>query len=155
MSATTDETEPVDAIKDLLEKQDSTAWTNQDPVIEYTFETPFAERGPGDGQPPELYVWQPVDANLEKLTADGRYLDETPTVEVQIWTLQEDECLEYQRDVIQIFGEYLDTQQGVTPYITFEPSSARDYRSDHLPRKTNHYLSTVEIDARRLSTTGL
>ena len=155
MSATSTEPEPVDAVKDLLEKQASSAWTNADPVIEYTFETPFSERGPGQGQPAELYIWQPVDASIDKLSADGAYLDENHTVEIQIWTLDESDCLEYQRDVIQIFGEYLDSQQDVSEFITLPPTASHDYRSDKIPRKTSHFLSTVELSPRKLSEAGL
>jgi len=151
---TSKESEPVDAVKDLLEKQDSNVWTNADPVIEYVFEVPFSEKGPGDGQPAELFVWQPVDSDISKLTAEGRYLDEDHNVEVQIWTLTESETMEYARDVIQIFGDFLDNQQNVSEFITLPPTSTRDLRSDKLPRKTSHYLATVEISPRKLSEAG-
>jgi len=154
MSVTSSESEPVDAVKDLLEQQDSSNWTNQAPVIEYVHKVPFSEKGPGDGQPAELFVWQPVDSDISKLTADGRHLDEDHNVEVQIWTLTESETVEYQRDVIQIFGDYLDSQQDTTEFITLPPTSTRDLRSDKLPRKTSHYLATVEISPRKLSEAG-
>jgi len=155
MSVTSSESEPVDAVKDLLEQQDSSNWTNQAPVIEYVHEVPFSEKGPGDGQPAELFVWQPVDSDISKLTAEGRYLDEDHNVEVQIWTLTESETMEYARDVIQIFGDFLDTQKNVSEFITLPPTSTRDLRSDKLPRKTSHYLATVEISPRKLSEAGL
>ena len=155
MSATSSESEPVDAVKDLLENQDSSAWRNADPDIYYAYEIPFQERGPGDGQPAHLYVWQPVDANLEKLTADGRYLDEDHSIEVQVWDLIEDNVMQYARDVVQIFGEYLDNQQDVSEFITLPPTAYRDLRSDNLPRKTSHYLARLEISPRKLSEAGL
>ncbi len=155
MSATSTESESVDAIKDLLEKQSSSAWTNSDPSIFYNWETAFSEKGPADDQPAELYVWQPVDTSIEKLSADGTYLDEDHTVEVQIWTLEEQTTQVYMRDVIQIFGEYLDRQQDVSEFIGIEPTAARDLRSDSVRRRTSHYIATAELSPRKLSEAGL
>lgn len=150
MSITSTESEPVDAVKDLLDGQPSSAWTNADPVVEYIHEVPFSEKGPGQGQPAEVFVWQPIDSDISKLSADGRYLDEDHAVEVQVWTLTESETMQYARDVVQIFSKYMDNQQNVTEFITMEPTAARDLRSDALPRQTSHYLATVEISPRKL-----
>ena len=155
MSApTSTESEAVDAVKDLLEQQDSSVWTNADPEIFYNWEVSFQEKGPADDQPAELYVWQPVDTDITKLTADGRYLDENHNVEVQIWTLDDTTTQQYMRDVIQVFGDYLDTQQDTTEFITVPPTAARDLRSDAVARATSHYLATVEISPRKLSLAG-
>jgi len=153
MSATSTKSEAVDAVKDLLEQQDSTAWTNADPTIYYNWEAAFSEKGPADDQPAELYVWQPVDTGIDKLTADGRFLDEDHSVEVQIWTLDDATTDQYMRDVIQIFSKYLDSQQDTTEFITLPPTNARDLRSDAVARATSHYLATVEISPRKLQPT--
>ena len=154
MSATSSAPEAVDAVKDLLEEQPDTVWTADPPEINYAFDVPFNERGPGQDQPAELYLWQPVDTDLEKLTADGEFLDEGHSVQVQIFSLTEAETLQYQRDVIEVFGDYLDSQQDTTEFLTLPPTAARDHRSDKLPRRTSHYLATVEITPRKLSLAG-
>jgi len=154
MSVTSSEENPVDAVKDLLEGQPSSSWTNADPTIEYHWDVPYSEKGPADDQPAELYVWSPVDSTLEQLSASGDFLDEGHSVEVQIWSLSDPETADYMRDVIQIFGDYLDDNTDTTEFITLPPTSARDLRSDKIPQKTSHYIAQVEIEPRKLTSAG-
>ena len=153
---TSSESDPVDAVFDLLDQQPTEAWsTTDDPTVLYNWDRAFSEKGPGDDQPPELYVWSPIDGTIDQLTADGAYTNESHTVEVQVWALQQAVVATLMRDLIHIFGEYMDNQQTATEFITLPPSSVRDLRSDAVRRQTSHYLATVEVEPRKLEPTGV
>lgn len=148
---TSTDTDPVDTVIQLL-KDAATfdLWSQPTPDIQHHDQIPISEKGPGDGQPAQVYVWQPTDSTIEQLTADGRFLDTDNTVEVQIWSLDRQEVTEYREDVVDIFGDYLDDQQGISEFLTLPPSASRDYRADKRARRTDHYIQTVEISPRAL-----
>jgi len=154
MSVSPTSSEPVETVQEILSDYPDTAWSNETPNVFFNWEQSFSEKGPGQGQPPELFVWSPVDADITQLTADGQYLEEDHTVEVQCWTLNESKTWQLARDVIQIFGEYLDNQQGVSDFLTLPPTSSSDLRADKQARRTEHYVSLVEVAPLKLSDTG-
>jgi len=154
MSVSPTSTEPVETVQEILDDYPDTAWTVNTPTVLFNWERAFSEKGPGQGQPPELYVWSPIDASLSQLTADGDYLEEDHTVEIQCWTLNESETWQLARDTIQIFGDYLDNQQGVSDFLTLPPTASTDLRADKQARRTEHYVATVEVSPRKLSNAG-
>jgi len=154
MSVSPTSTEPVETVQEILDDYPTTAWTNDTPTVLFNWDRAFSEKGPGQGQPPELFVWSPVDTSYDQLTADGDYIQEDHTVEIQCWTLKESETWQLARDVIQIFGDYLDNQQGVSDFLTMPPSASSDLRADKQARRTEHYVATVEVSPLKLSDAG-
>jgi len=104
------------------------------------------ERGPGADQPPIAYVWSPVDSSLDRFSIDEVKLRETNTVEIQLWSLDEQEPVTLQRDVINILSKYLDDNQRNTPYHDLQPTSASDFREQKPARTTRHYVTSLQID---------
>jgi len=153
MSVSPTTAKPVEATKEILSGYPDTAWTNDTPTVRFNWDIAFSDKGPGQGQPPEIYVWSPVDATLDKLTSDGTFLDENHTVEIQCWSLDPTESLQTARDVVQIFGDYLDTNQ-TNDFIEKRPESLSDVRAESQARRTEHYVSEVQINSRKLTDSG-
>jgi len=154
MSVSPTSSEPVETVQEILAGQPDAKWTDKSPTVLFNWDRAFSEKGPGQGQPPELYVWSPIDASLSQLTADGDYLEEDHTVEVQCWSLSESATWQLARDTIQIFGDYLDNQQGVSDFLTLPPTASTDLRADKQARRTEHYVATIEISPLKLNSTG-
>jgi len=153
MSITT-ATQPVQAIIDLLENADSTEWTpTQDPVVKNYWNDSQSERGPGDGQPPILYVWSPTGPTLDRFSVDGDDFQRNDTVEVQAWSLVESETVGLQEDVIDILSQYLDDNETDTPYTDVAPVGAEDFREQTPARSTQHYVMSVEVETTDLEAT--
>jgi len=153
MPDTTSEDHHVEAVIDLL--QQATEWsTATDPTVRAYWEDSQSERGPGADQPAIAYVWSPVDSTLDRFSMDSD-LRETNTVEIQLWSLDEQEPVTLQRDVINILGQYLDDNKINTPYTDLQPSSASDYRAQTPARSTGHYIMSVQVDTDALVTAGV
>ena len=157
----TNEQPPVEAIQDLLQQADTSVWNTADPNVYKWWDRAQSERGPGQGQPPELYVSSLTGAPIERISADGALLQEEPTVEIWVYTLSqadgsgEEECAQLARDVIQFMSEYMDNQEANGPFVDIVPSNVEDFREQKLRQKTDHFVYQVEISLERLSNTGV
>lgn len=149
--STTTKDDPVDAIHDLLQNAGTSVWnTTQDPTVHRWHDRAEGERGPGDGQPPELYVWQPSGGPIERFTADGALLWE-PGAPVEVWafSLDESEVKTLTDDVINFIDDYLDDQEQNTPFVDIQPTSVEDFREQKPRRVTDHYVYRVLVDLER------
>lgn len=150
----TSASQPVQVIIDLLQNADTGEWTpTQDPVVKNYWDDTQSERGPGDGQPPILYVWSPTGSTLERFSVDGDDFERNDTVEVQAWSLVESETVGLQEDVIDILSQYLDDNETETPYTDVAPVGAEDFREQTPARSTSHYIMSVEVETTDLEAT--
>lgn len=151
MSVSTDATEAVEAVYDILDN--SSAWTNTPPEVFYMWEIPTSEKGPGADMPPHIYVWEPLDMSVAKFSADGDLTNEVHTVMAQIWLLKTaDHTLirEYQRDIIDLFAEYYSDVRSRTTFVELRPISAADFREQSIPAASDYFINEVEIEAAKL-----
>ena len=145
----------VQAVIDLLENADATEWTPDPPDIRNYWDDAQSERGPGAGQPAVAYVWSPADTSLDRFSMDGTKFRQNDTVEVQFWSLDEQEPVQLQSDAVDILSQYLDDNKVQTPYTDVAPTSTADYREQTPARTTDHYIMSVTVDTDGLSDTGL
>lgn len=158
MSATgsSSEVAPSDAIKELLNTADTSVWgTAEDPVAFKWHERSQQERGPGDGMPPELYIWQPTSAPLNRLTADNALLTEEPTAEIWVYSLSEADTKQLARDVIHYMSEFMSENYQNTEFADIVPSNVEDFREQKLQEQTNHFTYMVEVELSRETETGI
>jgi len=156
MSATTSKTEYVEAIVDLLKNAASSVWsTTQDPNVFRWQAKSQQERGPGATQPPELYVWMPTSAPINRLTADNDLLEELPNIEIHVYTLTESDTSDLARDLISFFSDYMSDRENRTEYADIVPVNAEDFREQKLAQRTEHFVYTVEIEVTKLTDTGV
>ena len=152
----TGESAPVEAITELLEGAEQFGvWNTADPNVYKWWDRSQSERGPGQGQPPELYVSSLTGAPIERISAEGALLQEEPTVEIWVYTLSESDTAQLARDVIQFMSEYMDNQEKQSPFVDIVPSNVEDFREQKLAQHTDHFVYQVEISLERLSNTGM
>lgn len=130
-------------------------WGTTPPNVRSYWDDAQNEKGPGADQPAVIYVWSPVDSTLERFSIDDGELRENNTVEIQIWTLDEQEAVTLSNDIVEILSKYMADNKDRTPYAEVQPSGLSDFREQKNARMTNHYIMSVEIDTDGLITTGL
>ncbi len=155
MSTTTAASELTEAVYDILEGY---TWTNQTPDVYYYWEIPGSERGPGADQPPQLYIYESIGADLVKFSADNELIDETHTVEVMIYILKEEGnphlISEYKRDVVEAISEYYADVENNTTYVELAPVSMSDFREQASAMQSDYFVNTIEVQGRKLSQSG-
>ena len=151
--STTSADHHVQAIVELLEA--ATTWTpTTDPVVKRYCDDAQSERGPGADQPAILYVWSPTGSTLDRFSMDGDDLLENTTVEVQAWSLDEQEARQLQSDITRILSQYLDDNTVNTPYSDVHPTGQADFREQKPARDTDHYVMSVTVETTGLSDTA-
>lgn len=151
MSVSTSAETPVDAVYDILDGTGGTEWTLIAPAVFKWHEKSERERGPGQGQPAELHVWQPTSSDITRLTADKNTLQETSEVEVVVFSLSESDTINYARDLIQVLSEYIDEQEQNTNYVDLQPSGIEDFREQKLSERTDHFTYSVTVELERIT----
>ena len=152
MSATSNASDPVQAVVDLLNGAATSVWTNADPEVHLQWDV--SQRGKENNPDPALYVWSPVEGNFDAFDGEYSSLDETQTVEVDCWTMDAQETATLSDDVIQFLSEYGNDNESNTQFLHIRPSSVNDARAEHIARQTDHYIATLQITVRNLRDTG-
>lgn len=157
MSVSSSATSAQETIKDILEGY--TGWTLESPNVFYVQEVAEAERGPGDGQPAEMYIWEPTGASLDAFDASYSHIDETRTVEIWVFTLEDGDIgvdnEQYQQDVIDLMSEYANDNESNTNFHRIRPTNAEDRRNEHQTRDSGHHVCAVEITMRNFRDSGV
>jgi hypothetical protein len=154
--STTSADHHVQAIIDLLDAADATDWPSDTPPDIYRYwDIAQAEKGPGADQPPHLYVWSPTTSTKERFSMDTEDYDRTDAIEVQAWALDATVVKDYQQAAAGVLEAYLDDNKTETPYQTVDPVGENDFREQKTTRQTDHFVMSIEIDARGLDDIGL
>jgi len=146
-------TQPVETIKEVLEKTDG-VWRAEEPIVKNYWDEAQSERGQAADQPPRVYVWQPASESHDKFSLDGDTSDDSVTIEVLIYSLDEIEAKRYAADVRGILQLYINENKDLTQYTDIKPVATNDYRQQSNHRATDQYVLSVEIDMRTLQETG-
>jgi len=97
-----------------------------------------------------LYVWAPVDADIQRFSADGKNITRFEDVQVLIYVLDDkSRCAALQRDIIKILGNFMTDNKNRTDQSHIEPVSAADLRNEHQARTASYHVMGVTVEARR------
>ena len=105
---------------------------------------------------PTIYVHSAGEGGLSRFSADRGTLEESKTVLASVWVLGDSKrqarknARQYRDAVVRIFKSYMNDNFRDTEFHNIEPVNATDFRSQHIPRQTDHYIYTVEIETERL-----
>jgi len=146
MSISSSESNPVNAVTDLLQQTDDTDYTGTKPeVIEDVWErTPQARLNETRDA---VYIWQPVDGEIERVTADGDLLFRENTVEVWVYVLEDKpRAVQLREDILQFLSDYIDDNKENTEFNDVQPVNDMDNRPSNLPRNTSHDVMGVTLD---------
>ena len=146
-------TDPRTAIMEIL--ADIDAWDGPAPEINYHEDvSQKAKRNQSD---PALYLLKSGTDDIDRFSADDDTLTEDETVEIQIWVLEDSPkyppkvlARRYRDTIIDAVSDYLNDNYANTEFHSIEPSGSNDYRHQHLARKTDHYIYSVDISTHRL-----
>lgn len=150
MSVSSTETEAVELLVDLLDNAPAGTWTNAAPEVHAVWEV--SQRGRQNNPDPALYVWSPVEGPVDALSGfDYDRLDEQATVEIQVWTLDSVETSQYASDIVNyLAGDYANDNEANTPYHRIRPADVSDERAATQTRPSEHFVTTVTVEGRRL-----
>ncbi len=154
MSVTSNATDLVETVYDILDGVPDASWTLDAPKVYYLWDVPVGDRGPGADMPAQMYVYENVDTSINKFSADGDSVDTTQVAIVQIWVLKNDSephrIITYRDDVIDLFTEYYSDNQASTAFTEVRPTATADFREQVTPAMTDYYIVEVEILGRAL-----
>jgi hypothetical protein len=153
--ALTDANDPIQVIVDLLELEAKSAYTTRKPTIKRYFDDAPAERGPGANQPPDIYVWSPTSATLDRHSMDDQQFDRQNTLQILIMSLDEPAVIDVANDVVGILSKRLQDNRDVTPFIDLAPTQVSDFRRQTSARDTDHFVTRVTVETKNLPDTGL
>lgn len=147
-------TDPVKAVTEILSGADGYGlWTpTQAPQVKRLND--YSQKQRERENDPTLYVWSPVEGTLDAFDAKFTRMDESNTVEVSAWTLDRADTAQYSSDVIQIASEYATDNEANTAFHQIRPTNENDLRSEHIRRKTDHFVTNVTIEVTGLRPSG-
>ena len=145
--------DPVEIVIDIL--QGYSSWTLETPTVKRWEEVAQSERGPGHGQPAELYVLREPTQDHETLDAEGSTVTETGSVTIFTYSLDPAEAYQYNQDVIRLLEEYIRDNYQNTNLHNIEGEESNDYRAEHLTRKTDHFVDSHTVGYRDIRPTGV
>jgi len=146
----TSATDPVATVVDLLDNAAAGDWTNS--------EVPDRIQRKEDSEPNErqkdtrlsqvsLYVWSPVEADLQKWSAEGE-TDQQETVRVDVMTNNATDSNAYAGDVVDILRSYTNDNKSQTEWVDIWPDGIDDSTSQGFYRSA-FYPIGVTITLRR------
>jgi hypothetical protein len=130
-------------------------WSNTEPDVQSYWDTAQSERGPGDDQPAQIYVWSPTGESIDRFSLDNSHTRDTATVECLIYSLDERDVLDYMDEARLVLEEYFDDNKKFTEWQTVEVTEQTDYREQKPHRQTDHYVVGLQIELEKISSAGL
>lgn len=147
-------TQPVATIREILAGIAAQQWRDTPPTVKNYWDDAQSERGPGADMAPIIYVWQPTGNTKERFSMDGTHTDDTVSVELLVYSLDETEPIRYAADAENILEFYFDDNKQRTDFTTVEPITQNDYRQQTPARQTGMFVVGLEIELRRLDDAG-
>jgi hypothetical protein len=145
----TNSPDPVDAIVDILQAEDTNNWSLRKPSIIKSIE----QTSPKDRENTEddaIYVRGP-GLDIERFSADPNDLMENGTAEILIYSLDKNRATQHTRDIIDFLREYMNDNYTQTDHHHIVPSGTTDNRQSKITRRTDHFVSLVEVELHRIS----
>ena len=131
-----------------------TVWTNGTPEIDYWNDV--NHKAKENRQADAIYLHTTGTDGIERFSADKGTIQETNSVLASVWTLgdatlsKRKAARNYRDDIVDIARGYMNDNFEFTEFHNIEPTESNDFRSQHNPRDTDHYIYTVEIETERL-----
>jgi hypothetical protein len=142
MSVSSASTDAVQMVVDLLDGY--TGWSLTAPEVYQHQE--LSQKQKENNPDPAIYVWSPVDGSLDQFGAEYDHIDETRTVEAQIWTLDAGNAETYHQETIDFLAQYANDNYSQLEFHHIRPQSTTDSRSEHIRQLTDHYILSVQSD---------
>jgi len=145
MSVSTTSSDPVETVLNLLTGY--SGWSNATPGVEFQHES--SQQTKQNRPDPYIYVWSPVDADLQQFDGEHSAISEFETVEASVWVLsgtgnaQFRVAQDYQDEMVDFLQQYAGDNEENTTFHQVRPTSKSDYRHENVARRTDHYVMSV------------
>ena len=140
----------VDSIIEILDTPEISDYRNQDPTVLNYWDRTQQERGQGAGQPAEIYVWETAGKSIERFSLDNTSTHDTASVEALIYSLDEQEVIDYAEDARNNIEQFFDDNKEETEWQTIEVTSVNDFREQTQRRSTDQYVVSLEIELEKI-----
>lgn len=154
MAATSNATDPVQTVVDLLENTDSANWPSgtKPTYIERSWDIDF--RTKTNRADPAVYVRSPEDGTIDAFSARSTIKDESETVTAVVWATDDSIAGDIAGDIASILEDYWNDRQENTEFHRIRPRRVADSRQEHIARRTDHYTIGVQVALRRERSIG-
>jgi hypothetical protein len=147
----------VATVIEILSRDEIANYQRQKPIVKNYWDVAQSERGPGADQPVEMYAWEPTSKNIERFSLGDKRAgqgstDDTASVEVLIYSLKNQELLDYKDDARRLIEKYFDDNKQSTSWQTIEVTSVNDYREQTNHRNTDYYIIGLTVKLRKINT---
>ena len=140
----------VDSIIEILNTPEISDYRNQDPTVLNYWDRTQQERGQGADQPAEIYVWETAGKDIERFSLDNTSTHDTASVEALIYSLDEQEVIDYAEDARNNIEQFFDDNKEETEWQTIEVTSVNDFREQTQRRSTDQYVVSLEIELEKI-----
>ena len=148
MSITSD-SDPVDAIVEILKATDTAEWTNSKPEIYRHDKVASKERE--NKQDDAVYVRSLATMELDRFSADNAEQTEDGQIQVLVYTLDANRSNQHARDIVEILQNLMNDNYTETGFLSVEPTGLADNRAAKVTRQTQHFIYLVEVETHRLN----
>jgi len=154
MSATSDSSDPVQTVVDLLDNTDSDNWPNgtKPTYIERRWDVDFGTKA--NRADPAVYVHSPEAGTHEQLSTAGDTKHREETIAAEVWAVAQPDHDAIASDVRAILEDYWDDSDGNTNWDRIRPRRDDDRRQEHFAQRTDHYVTSITIELHRDSSIG-
>jgi IS1 family transposase len=141
----------VDTISEILDRDEISDYRNQDPTVLNYWDRTQQERGQGADQPAEIYLWEPAGEDIERFSLDNTSTQDTASVEALVYSLDEQEVVEYAEDARSNIEQFFDDNKQASEWQTIEVTSVNDLREQTQRRNTDQYVVSLEIELEKIN----
>lgn len=153
MSATSASTDAVTMVVDLLSGATASTWTGDPPSVNFQWDV--SQQARENDPDPALYVWSPTEGALDAFDAEYSAIDQTDLVEVSCWTTAAAGTDALANDVVDFLSEYGNDNEQNTAFHRIRPIALVDNRAEKVVRRTDHYVTTVQVECQLFRSTGV
>lgn len=149
------ETDPVETVRLILDDETVAGdWSNagEKPGLIDRSEDHEPSRKLNRDTQDALYIWSPVDGDLQKFGAGGDNIDQTETIQVEVWTpVSATKANQYVADIIDIVTDYTNDNATGTQWVDIWPTTVSDNTAQSF--QGSHYVITVLVELRAMAAT--
>lgn len=158
MTATSDSTDPVQTIVDLLDGSAVSKWSGTKPeYIEPDWESSENEKRSRSRDGPAAYASSPAVGPQDSFSADADVKIQTETVTVEIRSLGHatgTDTASIASDVVSILEDYWHDSKEFTEWNRIQPQETDDQRADSLARRADQEVINVTVSLERETSIG-
>lgn len=153
--ALADETDPVEAIRLILDDTTDADWLDgsagsKPDYIERYEETDYSRKQRREVQE-SIYVWSPEVGTLGKFSADGSTADDQEVIQVEVWSpTGAVRANDLASDVVSLIAAYTNDVNQNTEWTDIWPEEVSDERAQARASGVDHSIITVQVRLRDL-----